>query len=256
VVINEFSSATSSDWVELYNAGDGSVDLGEYRLRDENPNNKKDLSGILESGEIVSFNYSNYLNVGGDTIKLFKISEGNEIPEDSISYGSEGQVCSPSDAGSIGRYPSDGNNTHDRFAAHTRDLSNENATLDPCPTPTPEPSATPNPTSTPEPTSTPKPTPTVQKTPTPKPTIKATATKKVVPTQSPVAIKQGEDSDEVILGLRNQLSITPTENPGEESNRKFPFPAILMIVGGISFMGAAGYPFITAFKKTTGKARR
>ncbi len=66
----------------------------------------------------------------------------------------------------------------------------------------------------------------------------------MVPTQSSVAIKQGEDSDEVILGLRNQLSITPTESPGEESNRKFPFPAILMIVGGISFMGAAGYPFL------------
>lgn len=245
VVINEFSSATSNDdWVEIYNIGDQIVDLTAYILRDENPNNKKNLSGSLNPGSLISFGYLNYLNKEEDTVKLLKVVGPEEILEDSIAYGGEGEVCMPAEGGSIGRYPSDGANTYDRFAGHTRDLSNQNATLDPCPIPTP--TETPTPISTPAPTQTPTSTPTPKPTPSPKPT----ATSKPTPTP---ALKIGEEGvtpvteeskEELVLGVKGETgSPTPTNGDAPGEKQKFPLVAGLLIFSGAGIISLALFSF-------------
>jgi len=160
VVINEFSSGTTSDWVELYNTGSQSIDLSTYILTDSGTNTKN-LQGTLNGGSFISFSFSNWLNNStADAVKLFN----NSALIDSIYYGSENQVCFAESNNSIGRYP-DGNNTIDRFLSPTRDLSNNSVTLYPCPTPTPTflPTPSPTPTLTPSPTPTPTPTKAVYK---------------------------------------------------------------------------------------------
>ena len=42
LVINEFSSGTTSDWIELYNAGTEEVDLAKYKFLDSE-NHEKDF---------------------------------------------------------------------------------------------------------------------------------------------------------------------------------------------------------------------
>lgn len=167
VVINEFSSASSSDWVELYNSGTDSVSLSSYRLRDSTSANKKDLLGTIASGGFLSFDFANYLNKGGDTIKLFQMVGGDETLMDGVSYGGSGQdVCVPEEGQFAGRFP---NGAQDwvRFATSTRDLSNNEASINPCSTSTP--TLTPSPTPTPTPTITPSAAPTLTPTPTPTP---------------------------------------------------------------------------------------
>src|SRR3989338_1251843 len=89
VVINEFSSGTTSDWAEIYNNGTENVDLVNYKLRDSETYNK-DLSGNLAPGQFVSFNLSNRLNNSGDIIRLIQIVDGAETILEQIAYGDAG----------------------------------------------------------------------------------------------------------------------------------------------------------------------
>src|SRR3989344_4311183 len=89
VVINEFSSSTSSDWVELYNNSDKSVDLSNYFLKDGSTSgNTKNLSCILSPFGYFSVSWSNSLNNAGDIIKLIK----SDDIVDCVSYGN-GTIC-------------------------------------------------------------------------------------------------------------------------------------------------------------------
>jgi len=230
IVINEFSSGTTSDWIELYNISTQSANLSAYKLMDSGSNDKI-LSGEIASGGFVSFSFSNWLNNDGDSVRLFK----EDFLVDLIGYGGNDQVCPAGSGESIGRYP-DGNSTIERFSGPTRDSSNNSSTLNPCPTPTP----TPTPTSTATPTPTPTPTPT--KTPTPTPT--KTPTSKPSPREEPIVESETPDNSQ-ILGLREQLK-TPEPEEEKTPKKKFPvFPVILIIVGA-GLMGFAGY---TLFKK-------
>lgn len=106
----------------------------------------------------------------------------------------------------------------------------------PTPSPTPQPTPSPSPTPTPSP-----PTPSPTKTPTPKPTVKATTASEPQTFSTP----NGE-----ILGLREGLMADESPSSSAEGEKKgFPFFAILLIVGGIGFMGAAGYSFYKSKKE-------
>lgn len=232
VLINEFSSGSTSDWIELYNISTQSADLSSYKLMDSG-SNSKNLSGNMAPGGFLSFSFSNWLNNGGDTVRLFN----GDVLVDSIGYGGSGQVCVADDGDSIGRYP-DGNNTIERFSAPTREASNNGAALDPCPTPTPDPTPSPSPTVTP--TSTPTPTPTPTKTPTPVP-VKTTG-------PTPRVLAQATDDNQNSIDKMRQSLATPTPktlvSAEETTKRKFPLLSLLFISTGLALIGWVGYNYL------------
>jgi hypothetical protein len=170
LVINEFSSYGSDDWVELYNKGSASVDLSLYRLRDSTQTNKLDLTGMLDPGNYAVFGWGSKLNNDGDTVKLVLQSDETHIV-DQIVYGQDSDVPVPATGTSVGRRQ-DGDSAWVLFSQPSKGQTNDLATVMPTSTPTPFP--TPTPTRTPTPTHTP--TPTRNPTPTHTPTPKATST--------------------------------------------------------------------------------
>lgn len=246
VVINEFSSSTLNDWVEVYNSGDSSVDLSTYILRDSTSSNKKELVGILDPGNISVFEFSRYLNKDGDIVKLLLISGGEELSKDSISYGDKGGICIPSESGSVGRLPN-GSSSIVRFLTNTKNSLNESGNDDPCPTSTPVPTEVP--TSEPDSTSTPVPT----EAPTLAPTARVAATKRPTMTPRSVGKRDEDDDSEEVLGLRGDLMASPSPELEEGVKKKFPFMAGLFLVGGIGLIGVAGFTFFKNKKKEYNK---
>ena len=106
---------------------------------------------------------------------------------------------------------------------------------------TPTPTASPTQTPSPTPSSTPTLTPTPTKTPSPTPTPA-----KKSPTPTPrVVDDNSKNTDEAILGLREDLKTpTPAPEEGEKSRGSFPIIAAVFILAGAGFMIAAFYPFI------------
>ena len=228
VVINEFSSNSNPEWVELYNPSGSPIDLTGWTISDK-VQAPKSLSGsIPASGYFVYENLEGWLNnSGGDIITL---RDNLNNVQNSISYGNEldSVVAIPASDKSAGRVPN-GSNSWQNNLIWTKESQNPDPTPIPTPSPTPSPTPTKTPTPTPTPTKTPTPTPT--KTPTPKPSPKD---KVVVESQTP--------DNSQILGLREQLKTSePKEEGGEGSKKKFPILPILLIVGGVGCMGAAGY---------------
>lgn len=249
LLINEFSSSTTSDWVELINMGTEELDLSEYLIMDEDNNKVSNMSGVLEAGEIISFGFSNRLNNAGDIVRLYYVGSDTKELVDEIPYGRPGQVCLPSVEGSIGRYP-DGSSTIERFEVHTRDLSNDDAKLAPCPTPTPIP------TNTQSPTSIPTPVPTTIPTATPVPTNTPLPTESQVQEDGNVFGQASENRDNVdILGIREEIQkdVSVDDEIDEEGGTANFIYAGLMIFGGLSFMGAGVYP---AARKLLEKRRK
>lgn len=204
ITINEFSSGTTLDWIEIYNTGTTSAQLSGFRIRDSSSSNKKDLSGELGVDEFQLVTFSNWLNNDGDIVKLVRVAGENEELLEEIPYGSAGGLCTSTGSESIGRLP-DGSSNLVRFATQTQNASNNTAEEDPCPVPTPTP--TPTPTSEPTNIPTPTPSPTLKpptSTPTPKlpvststPTPKQTATPSLTP--KPTS-KTASESGEVLGG--------------------------------------------------------
>lgn len=232
VVINEiYSWESSGDWIELYAFED--TDISDWVVRDLADTPIKTIS----DGTIIGPGYSMYfiidagnrLNKDGDVVKLFK--SGGMISVDEISYGNNGGVCAPQQGQSIGRYP-DANTTIDRFSVPSKNASNNDSVLAPCPTPTSMPSNTPVPSATSKPTFTPTPAPTNTPTPTPTP----------IPTKTPTPTKVSDDSEEEsqILGAVDDEEINDDEEKleSEKKGGKFPLASgafILVGLGLISF---------------------
>lgn len=168
--VNEFSSKTGPDWVEIYNSGPDNIDLGDYLVKDASTNTKT-LSGSLASGSFTTFDWDDNLNNSGDTIRLVLESDGSTIDE--IVYGSNG-TAAPNENQASGRSP-DGSANWALFSTPSKGSSNNSSTIVPTPTLTPTNTPIPSPTNTPAPTAT--------KTPTPAPT--ATPTKAASPTPTP-----------------------------------------------------------------------
>ena len=141
-IVNEFSSATSADWVEIYNPGADTVDLSQYRLRDLTSTNKLDLSGSLAPSGFVGFDWSNKLNNAGDLIKLVLISDESII--DQVTYGDQGGISAPASTQTGGR-KSDGAAEWVILSASSKGFSNNSSSVFSPPTATPTKTPTPTP---------------------------------------------------------------------------------------------------------------
>jgi len=154
VVINEFSSSSSNDWVELYS--DEDIDISGWILRDSASSIVKAIPKytlIGPSGSVPKYyviDASNRLNIDTDKIILLKFDDSTIV--DQVFYGGEGEVCAPIGNQTIGRFP-DGTGNFVRFSVAT-DWRENNAPQDPCPTPTPTPTPSPILTTSPTPSPT------------------------------------------------------------------------------------------------------
>ncbi len=90
VIVNEFSSASDPEWVELLNTTGGSISLDGWTIKDlANP--PKSLSGwgtIPARGIVVFENHSGWLNNDPDPTETITIFDGADTPIHSVSYGS------------------------------------------------------------------------------------------------------------------------------------------------------------------------
>lgn len=88
IVINEIMvhPQAGNDWVELFNTGSSPINLSGMTLKDTGASPMKMLSGMIESGGFVTFDVSNRLNNGGDTLQLVDAS-GTVI--DSFTYSTD-----------------------------------------------------------------------------------------------------------------------------------------------------------------------
>lgn len=120
-VINEFYSATSNDWVELYNPIQSNIDLAGWELRDSIPSNSKALSGIIPANGFLVFTW-NALNQGGDTISLYN---GSTL-KDQVVY--PGTVAVPGSNQSA-RRTINGGSTWELATNITQGYTNENSTI-------------------------------------------------------------------------------------------------------------------------------
>jgi len=240
VVINEFSSDTQSDWVELYAFND--TDISDWKIDDDATSVMftPPASTIIGPGTNSYFiaEVGNRLNRDGDIITLID-KDGGVI--DTISYGTKGGVCTPGELGSIGRYP-DANATIERFSVHTKLASNDSAALDPCPTPSPQPTTDPTAAPTSQPTTEPTPAPTVlAKVASPKPTKKPVVAQNTT-LRGPLKVDE-EGGESEVLALREELNKQGEDENGEESGG-FSWLAALLTAVGVGFIGYAGWPFI------------
>lgn len=246
--INEFSSDTSPDWVEIYNNSSAeTVDLALYKLKDNSTSgNEKDLSGQLAPGGFISFDWGNSLNKTGDIINLIKINDGFLI--DKVAYGDQGtDVTAPSSAQTGGRQI-DGTGGWVIFSISTKNATNNTSTPVPTatltPTPSPTPTTVPTPTKTPTPTSTPKPaatsTPKPANTATPVPTVKATATNAPTITIIPTKTEAKITTTSAVLGEKIEV-------PPKVSSHTL-LPQVFMGLGATCLLGC-GILVFRAYKK-------
>jgi len=251
VVINEFSSAASTDWVELYSSEE--IDISGWILDDEGT--KSDIKVFPQGTQIgpstnsyLVVETSDRLNNGGDIIYLFN-KDRTEV--DKISYGNKGGVCLALANSSVGRYP-DANATIERFKSPSKNTTNNNTELDPCPAPTLEPTTTPVPTSkpmsTPKPTSTPKPVQTQKVTTLTNVPILRTITiaeENNQPTNSTSEDNPATNSA-LSLGIAeiNSAEVVPTPQVLGEKSRKLPPIALTLTVSGLLLSLSAFFPLI------------
>src|SRR3990167_4942186 len=94
IVINEFSSSSNPEWIELYNSGGSAVDITGWKIIDL-ANHSEILTGSIGSGGYFVFERpEGWLNNGGDTFTLFNnVSPVEQI--DQVVYGSGGVVSAP-----------------------------------------------------------------------------------------------------------------------------------------------------------------
>jgi len=262
VKINEFSSGTTSDWIEIYNLSTTeSVDLSEYRLRDSTASNKKDLSGSLATESFISISFSNYLNKDGDLVKFIKVlPDSSEEIIDQIGYGDSGDICEPDSNQSIGRSP-DGSGNFMRFDSQTEGASNT-AGEAPCPSPIPSPSPTPTPTPTPSSSPSPEPEPDPTPSPSPSPTPRVSVKPTTTTTKKPAVISNSNshNSEDMlisspsgkVLGIEKPEAFEATES----EKKKNPYLiSIILVVLGLGLVGGTGVVFIknAKYNKKHGK---
>lgn len=249
VVINEISTSSSPDWIELYAFED--TDISGWVLDDyETTTSLKEFSkgtliGSSYPSAFMVIEVGDRLNNSGDVVTLYD-NEDNLIDE--IPYGNKGGVCIPSATESVGRYP-DANSVIERFTSPSRGISNNDSILNPCPSPTPLPTNTP--TSTPKPTNTPTPVPTSTPTdtPTPVPTL--------APTKTPTPTKKSEEEgdkeeDSQILGAEEDKEDDNNEDVESEEEKekgKFPLASVAFILTGL---GLISFPVVNYIRQKKG----
>lgn len=271
VVINEFSSNSDTEWVEIYNTSDQQINLSDWKIIDGNSNENDDLilNNCIISHGFRKFDHSKgWLNDSGSETITLKNSNNEQI--DSIVYGTNGIINTPPAAKSASRNPDGGlswiildnptpqNNDCSIPTLTSTPMPTFNPTNTSIPTSTPIPTNTPtpintliptitkNPTSTPTPKITPiptstsiPPTPTFKPTNTPVPNISPilTPTKNLSPTPTAELLITTEPTEE-ILGVTDIPTTEPTEtdkkDEKEKNNSLVNFiPTILIILGSL-----------------------
>jgi hypothetical protein len=263
ILVNEFSSYTLDDWVEIINISANTIDLSGYVIRDLTDTNKIDLAGELPPEGIVVFDFGRSLNKDGDVIRI--ISKEGGVEKEAVfilCYGDKmnDPICTgtsvlrvgcipDSDLSSVGSYPSDGGNTFERFSlvnTSTKGKSNATAELYPCPTYTPTSTPTRLPTSSPTSRMTATATPSIK--PTPTPTIARNFS--ISPSPTPLDNVSKDESDlskengntPAILGLGT--GDEDTKEPGNDVGL-LPF---IFIFFGLVFVGTSIYLFVKGKK--------
>jgi len=210
VVINEFLVNPDSDqWVELYNKGSDSINIGGWFIDDDGGTQKFTIPAdtIIAPGEFKVFSSGlfNLNTVTADTIKLLNGTTPTPIDEYNYNTG-------PDSNNSYGR-KTDGIGEWVIFNTPTKGSTNNTAiplpTNTPTPTPSPIPTEAPTPTKTPTPTRTPTPTPT-PKTPTPTHSPTPTKTPTPKPTSTPSPTPKPSLAPSKIIGILGPTSILGT----------------------------------------------
>jgi len=240
--INEFNSSSSSDWVEIYNSDDSSVDLSKYIVRDSSSTNKYELTGSLEGKSFMTFDWGDNLNNTGDTIKLQLKTDDTMIDE--VVYGANG-TAAPTGSQTAGRSP-DGSANWSLFTSATKGSSNNSSTVVPTPTPSPTPTQSPTntPTPTPTPTSAPTPTPTKALTPTPTKAKSATpspspSVQMMTATNTNTTIPQNQQQqpkEDVLGGVAMGGKLDDLEAPKQSYN----WWRLLIVMGTVIVTGTCG----------------
>jgi hypothetical protein len=141
VVINEFSSNSNPEWVELYNnSSDQIFDLSGWKLVDENNLSADDLSldGCIAPYSFRLFEQQTgkyWLNNDGDIISLK--NQNDNLVDEVVAYGNKGSIPAPAPGQSASRNPTGGSNWE---ISDSPSPTNNNC--QPTPTPTPEPTPT------------------------------------------------------------------------------------------------------------------
>lgn len=234
ILINEFSTGSGTDWVELVNVSTESASLTSYRIRDGTDSNKRDLSGELAPFAYTVIEFANALNKKGDRVRLTVVREGTEQTLDEAVYGDQGGTCIPGDGMTIGRLP-DGTGGFTVLTAATKGSANTAASPVPCLTPTPTSEPTRHPTQVPViPTKPPTPEPTVTAV---VETIRITGTeKRVKPTEAEEKLTRASVSGEVLSASAS----------GDQNEPVMPQPLPSKRNAGIVYLFAARVFFITS----------
>lgn len=252
--INEFSSSSNSDWVEIYNSDSSSVDLTNYIVKDASTNTHN-LSGSIDGNSFITFDWNDNLNNNGDTIKLTL----NDNVIDEVVYGANG-IAAPTGNQTAGRIP-DGSSTWTLFTTATKGSTNNSPTVAPTPTPSPSPSPTPTPTKSPTPspsptpTKAPTPTPTPTKAPTPTPATSSKNTPTPLPTVDPnreggtesAVFDQPVQGHESILG--NSIGFNNMQSGISDDNNSYSWGKLFILMGVVLVGGACGILLYNNYRK-------
>lgn len=235
VVINEFCSNCTPEWVELYNKSLDSVDLAGWSFLFGSPSQSLVISSTnYPENRVINPNsfflitiQTNWLNNSGDEIQLFNSSSSDPIDE-VVYTGSIGS------GNTYSRIPDGSGN----FVANTGATEN---TYNQAPTSTPTPTHTPTP--TPKPTNTQKPAPTNKpdNTPTNSPTAITSPTITPDSAADSESDTEMEPTQELILGTGTEPEESPTPDPAPEETKKNHLPTIFSILGLTLILGSAGF---------------
>ena len=229
IVINEFSSNSDTERVELYNLTADSIDLTDWKLQDEAQDPKTLMGSIPGQGFFIFENPSGWLNnSGGDTINL---KNSTDVVINSIHYGSGGVVSVPDSDKSAGRVPNASENWQNNLT-----WTKGSANPDPTPSPTPSPTEA----ATNAPIAAPTATPT--KSPTPIPTKSSTPKSTKTPTPEPEVLGETATSGESVPTPEESLTPEATST----TKKKLPILAIIFIGSGVLMTGFALYNLIRA----------
>lgn len=228
VVINEFYTPTSDDWVELYNTSDDPLDISGWSLSDNTSSIGTIKEATISGKGFFIVEVGRRLNKDKDEVHLFdSLSE----EKDFWSYADE-----VSSDVSFGRMPDGGS------WGICQTLTKEETNSCILPTSTPTPMVAPEPTPTPTPkSSTPTPTP---KTPTPTPTIKIgspTPTPKkvrLISTMSGEVLGEGEEATTAFYPLEATEGAEPDEE-ATPSSKKLWLPKLFLVLGSVILFGVA-----------------
>ncbi|MDP2720791.1 MAG: lamin tail domain-containing protein, partial [bacterium] len=218
VKINEFSSATSSDWVEFYNNSDEKINLTTYTLVDGSTSgNPKTFSCSLEPKGFWVVDWSSNLNNSGDIIKL---KNGDQVV-DCVTYGNwtssfcEGQTQATLPEikkNEFGARSEDGAESWKVVSINTKNSPNNGAAKDPaatCLAPSPSPSPSPSPGASPSPNPTTSSSSQTTVSPSPIPTPSASPQPSKIFRIKDIILLQPETPEPVLGTSSGQTSTSP-----------------------------------------------